>query len=625
MKMHIRTLLATAGLGLAVTALSAVSAPTDTGAYSLIGGNLSLSQRDFRVFNNFTDSTANNNVTPHPNFPGQTGAVMAIWKGCAEWASEPVAGNGLGDGLSSNSVIGDGGANFDASFQGTANSAGTNNANIHSELAGSSGGTLAFMQGPISDGWTIKYYSGWTWHDGPNNVTSGIDLQGVACHEFGHALGLGHSNVSGATMWPSISGTGTGQRSISSDDIAGVQAVYGAKSASKPRITSLAGVKQTGGTLIINGSNYSTTGNEVWFTNDSQQGNPVKVTGVASTGGGTQISVTVPAGVMDGEVMVKNSGGSHVNLSNAFPIDLGAPFGDPPVVSSILPTSGPAGGYTNVTVTGTGFTGTVAVRFGGVDAVSFVVNSNTSITAQTPPGSLGATVSVEVIDVEGSDTLPSAFTYTTNPAPSISSVSPPSGTKDGGTVVVISGASVLGVTSVTFDGIAGTDLELAGPTELTVTTPAHALGAVDVVAFGNGSSSIPGGFTYINTGSFLSVGTGVAGTLGTPQLLGFGDLAPGSSKGFTIETSGTLSFVNGTMFVAIGPGGAAPFKGGTFYPIPIVLQFLLLADAQGVVSLSSSMPLGTPSGTKVTLQAWFNDLGAPFLLSATNGLTMTTP
>ena len=62
--------------------------------YTVIGGKLSLAQRDVRVYDNFTMATANNNTTPDSNWPGYTGAEMAIWKGCAEWASELHGGNG---------------------------------------------------------------------------------------------------------------------------------------------------------------------------------------------------------------------------------------------------------------------------------------------------------------------------------------------------------------------------------------------------------------------------------------------------------------------------------------------------------------------------------------------------
>lgn len=51
-----------------------------------------------------------------------------------------------------------------------------------------------------------------------------IDLVTVAAHEFGHSLGLRHSNVNGALMFPSYSGA---QRRLSGDDINGIRSIYG--------------------------------------------------------------------------------------------------------------------------------------------------------------------------------------------------------------------------------------------------------------------------------------------------------------------------------------------------------------------------------------------------------------
>lgn len=53
-------------------------------------------------------------------------------------------------------------------------------------------------------------------------------------------------------------------------------------------------------------------------------------------------------------------------------------------ISSFVPTSGPAG--TQVTITGTGFTGATAVSFDGVAAASYTVLSATSIIAEVPVG-----------------------------------------------------------------------------------------------------------------------------------------------------------------------------------------------------------------------------------------------
>jgi hypothetical protein len=58
-----------------------------------------------------------------------------------------------------------------------------------------------------------------SWHAGTS-----VDLFSVALHETGHALGLGHSSNPGAVMYPYY----RMQTGLTSDDIAGIQALYGA-------------------------------------------------------------------------------------------------------------------------------------------------------------------------------------------------------------------------------------------------------------------------------------------------------------------------------------------------------------------------------------------------------------
>jgi hypothetical protein len=308
---------------IALGAAAALLLPAKTEAFTTIGGILGTGQRDVRIFNNFTDPQANDNVVPDVNFPGFLGAPLAIWKTAVEWGSRLHAGNGAGDPQQPGG-LGSGGANFDAVFAGLASSSGGTNDNIHSELAGSQGGVLAFTETPISDGWRIFYYSGWTWHDGPGTATGGggIDLQGVAVHEYGHALGLGHTTTTGATMLASILGNASVQRSIEADDIAGVQFLYGVKSPSKPIIT---GVAAGPGQVTIFGSNFGASNNEVWFcpsATTAPAGDPVvKQLGVISSGGGTQIVSAVPAPAGKGDIFVKISGAGGATLSNGFPFD----------------------------------------------------------------------------------------------------------------------------------------------------------------------------------------------------------------------------------------------------------------------------------------------------------------
>ena len=291
--------------------------------YSTLGTNLPYTQRDFRIFNNFADAASNNNTTEDPNFPGYTGVYLAFWKGAVEWASELHAGTGSGDPHQSGG-LGSGGANFDGFFGGAASSVGSTMQNVVSAVSSCSGGVLAYCEttGLGGSGWRIRFCESWTWSDGPGtNIGNAMDIQGIACHEYGHALGLGHSNSNSATMYPSANGDGVPGRSISSDDIAGVQFVYGSRNPNKPKI---AGVVSFDGFVTITGSGFSSAGNEVWFTpaatTTSGSAPKLVVTDVSSDG--TTITVGVPEGSGPGNVMVKNNGNNHRNISNAWPTDL---------------------------------------------------------------------------------------------------------------------------------------------------------------------------------------------------------------------------------------------------------------------------------------------------------------
>ncbi len=297
----------------------ALLSPPELHAFEVFGDVLDLTQRDFRVFNNFTGTFANDNVVPDPDFPGSVGATLALRKGVAEWGSGP-RGSGTTDPLQG--VLGSGGSNFDAFWAGDAPSPGGTNDNVMSALPGSSF-ILAFTELPIGDGWRILFYDAvHDWHDGPDLPLGGAspwDLQGVATHEYGHALGLDHSLVVGATMRAGAGvQRGVDMRTIELDDQAGVQFLYGVRSATKPRI---AGYTLTAGGVRLSGTGFDANANEVWFTHaGAAPGAPLVVAGVPSANG-TELDVALPAGVGPGDIAVKLPGTGFDRLSNTFPFD----------------------------------------------------------------------------------------------------------------------------------------------------------------------------------------------------------------------------------------------------------------------------------------------------------------
>ncbi|HEX9984862.1 MAG TPA: matrixin family metalloprotease [Thermoanaerobaculia bacterium] len=59
-----------------------------------------------------------------------------------------------------------------------------------------------------------------------DGCSSEFDIDGIMVHEVGHVLGIGHSNVAGATMYPSVSSCNTANRTLEADDLAAKLDLY---------------------------------------------------------------------------------------------------------------------------------------------------------------------------------------------------------------------------------------------------------------------------------------------------------------------------------------------------------------------------------------------------------------
>lgn len=132
--------------------------------------------------------------------------------------------------------------------------------------------------------------------------------------------------------------------------------------------------------------------------------------GAATVTGAGDIGWFAPIG--DGETRPISGGGVDEELG--FNADV-RPL---PGITSVSPSSGPATGGTQVTITGHDFTGTTAVRFDSVAAASFTVNSDSQITAVSPPASPG-TVDISIQNpglspVDATDKFTFAEKFTSN-------------------------------------------------------------------------------------------------------------------------------------------------------------------------------------------------------------------
>jgi hypothetical protein len=106
------------------------------------------------------------------------------------------------------------------------------------------------------------------------------------------------------------------------------------------------------------------------------------------------LTVTVPPGVGLVQVTVRTKlGYSAAGPASQFT------YAAIPAVATLTPSSGPAAGGTTVVIGGQGFTGATTVVFGGVVAPAFTINSDSQITAISPPGV--GTVDVTVVTSGG--------------------------------------------------------------------------------------------------------------------------------------------------------------------------------------------------------------------------------
>jgi hypothetical protein len=168
------------------------------------------------------------------------------------------------------------------------------------------------------------------------------------------------------------------------------------------------------------------------------------------TGAVVSSSVLTSAPAVDPALTAFDANGNEVaNVSGQALLTLAASFTPAPRVIGISVTSGPASGGTSVTITGTGFTAATAVNFGMDAAASFVIGSDTSITAVSPAAD-PATVDITVASAGGFSATGPDDLFTLIGVPSVTGLSPSSGPVAGGTPVTVSGQNLAWVTSVAF-------------------------------------------------------------------------------------------------------------------------------------------------------------------------------
>ena len=407
--------------------------------------------------------------------------------------------------------------------------------------------SLTPTAGPVAGGTTVTLTG--------TNFRAGMEVR------FGGALGTGLNVVSDTQATVITPAHTVGLVDVSVTTPGGTATRPGSFTyLAAPTLTAVSpneGPAGGGDTVTLTGTNF-VAGMQVAFG------------GTAATGlvvvSSTQATVVTPAhavGLVN--VVVTTPGGTQTLTS-------GYTYVAAPTLASVAPDSGPIGGGTTVTLTGTNFRAGMQVRFGDALAAVVSVTGGTSASVVTPAQTAAGTVAVTVTTPGGTSTPGISFTYA--PLPDLASVSPNQG-PTGGQAVTLNGSGFRAGMTVTFGGAAATDVVVVSATQATVTAPPHAAGVVDVsVSTTGGSDSLPGGYTYVTAPIVSSV---------TP------DEGP-AAGGQTVTLTG--SDLAGASAVSFG-GATATITGNT----PTSVTVTTPAHAAGVVNVVVTTPGGSGTAT----------------------------
>ena len=187
-----------------------------------------------------------------------------------------------------------------------------------------------------------------------------------------------------------------------------------------------------------------------------------------------------------------------------------------------------------------------------------------------------------------SSTAPSIGAYEFNgaapaPAPTITSISPVTGSAAGGTTITITGTDFTGATAVTIGGVAASSFTVVNSTTITAVTPAHAAGAASVlVTTATGTNVANSLFTYAATTSTILTSSVNPSVFGQPIIF------TATVTGSLGTPSGTITFKNGSTTLGTGTlngSGVATFSTSS---LAVGNAYSITAEYGGDVSFVTS-------------------------------------
>jgi hypothetical protein len=357
----------------------------------------------------------------------------------------------------------------------------------------------------------------------------------------------------------------------------------------------------------------------------------VTLTGTGFTAAGTTVNVAAPAGglTISGVTVVNPTtitatfstfGGATIGPRSIFVTTPGGSTGTVtytvtgPVLTSISPASGTRGTAVPVSLFGSGLTGTTAINVsggGGITVSGLTVVNDTQVNATfTISAFTGAGARNVTVTAPGGTSNAVTFTVTVPPAPTLTSIAPPTGVRGTAVAVTLTGSNFIsGATTVAVSGggVAVSGVTVTSTTQISATFTISTGAALGVH---NVSVTTPGGTS--NTVPFTVQGATLT------------SISPNNgARGTTVPVTFTGANLTGaTAVTGLGGGGT----GVTFNSLTVVNSTTVTANlvisggaTLGILNLGLATPIGNTNTIPFTVQ----NPPAATLASALNNATGT--
>jgi subtilase family serine protease len=279
-----------------------------------------------------------------------------------------------------------------------------------------------------------------------------------------------------------------------------------------------------------------------------------------------------------------------------------------------------------------------------------VTTGNNHINSAVPTGDWTAHTGYDLASGLGSPDGSALLSDFCSPAvqPTVSSVSPSSGSTSGGTSVTINGSGFTGATAVTFGGTAAAGVSVKSDTKITATSPAHGAATTNVRVSGPGGQSAvvtpADQFTYalpkavpVVSSVSPSSGSTAGGTSVTitgsgftgATAVSFGGAAATSvvvKSGTKITATSPAHAATTTNVRVTGPGGQSavvtPADQFTYAALPVVSG---VSPASGALGGGTTVTVSGSGFTGASEVAFGGVAGADVVVKSDTKITVTSP